>query len=759
MSDVGDQGWLLPLPGRTRTECVADVALRRRSHRVYTYSVPAALASAVAPGVAVRVPYGSSKRLVDGWCLRVSQQEWNQSRRPIAEVGAAVLLTPGVIDLALWVSDYYVCPPGKTIEAVVPAPLREAPRTRAVSFLRVTSDTTETAMTARRMAVLAALRDGPRRRADVLREAAVTSALVRAMAKDGLIESFEQRVEAPFRKTQSAADVTEAPIDSPEDRFALTTDQTAALEAIGACLTDPPDFRVFLLFGVPGSGKTEVYVRAIRQAVAGGRQAIVLVPEIALATQVVERFARRFSRVAVLHSRLRPRQRAEALRAIAAGEIDVVIGTRTAVFASCPRLGLIVVDEEQETSLKNIAAPHYHARDVAIKRGQIERIPVVLGSATPSLETWHNAHHLPHFKLLRLPQRVPGAALPQAAAIDTRQGPRAGGVLSVELRDAVRETLALGEQIILLHNRRGYSARLRCTACGLIAACARCGAHLVEHRADDQMKCHRCGTRQPRPTCCLDNTCRGPLERSGLAIQRLEEEVRGLAPAARILRLDRDTMKRREDYATALAAFERREADILLGTQMVAKGLDFPSVRLVGVLDVDSQIGLPDFRAAEAAFQLIVQVTGRAGRGQGGSRALIQTADPRNPVLQHALRMDYESFARDELSIRRELGYPPFGRLVRLVLLDEQADRARGAAAQLSESLRRLAGRIHAGIHVGDAQPCLIPRLRDLSRFEIVIRCPRDGSAQKLLHEAISEGLLSPGVTRLTVDVDPADLM
>jgi primosomal protein N' (replication factor Y) (superfamily II helicase) len=518
---------------------------------------------------------------------------------------------------------------------------------------------------------------------------------------------------------------------------------------------------VFLLFGVPGSGKTEVYVRAIRQVIAGGRQAILLVPEIALATQVVERLARRFERVAVLHSRLTPRMRQRTWQGIAAGAVDVVIGTRTAVFAPCPRLGLIVVDEEQETSLKNLAAPFYHARDVAIKRGQIEHVPVVLGSATPALETWHNAQSLPHYRLLRLRERVPGARLPETRCVAhaERGGDGPPTILARRLLDELRTALAAGQQAILLHNRRGYAAFLRCQRCGLMVACPRCDAHLVLHSQEARVKCHRCGYQAAAPSTCLDDTCQGKLERTGLAIQRLEEELQRTLPQARLLRLDSDTMRHRDDYRAALDRFTQHEADILLGTQMVAKGLDFPAVRLVGVIDADAGLLLPDFRAAEHVFQLLVQVVGRAGRRAGDSLAIVQAANVTAPAIRFALKLDYEAFAQQELAARQQLFYPPFARMVRCICADEDPGVARSEAARLAAGLRGVAGQLHPALVVEEAGPCVIPRLREMFRYQVVVRGPRDGSVQRLISTARGQKLLRPRVERFTIDVDPVDLL
>ena len=332
-------------------------------------------------------------------------------------------------------------------------------------------------------------------------------------------------------------------------------------------------------------------------------------------------------------------------------------------------------------------------------------------------------------------------------------------LLSPELRQQLDETLAAGQQAILLHNRRGYAVFLHCPVCGLMVSCARCGSHLVFHQSENNLKCHHCGVKSPVPVRCLDSTCPGRLERTGSAIQRLEEDLRVVLPRARLLRLDSDTMKRREDYRAALQSFEAGAADILLGTQMVAKGLDFPGVRLVGVIDADAALSLPDFRAAERVFQLIVQVVGRAGRREGASLALVQTAERPPPVIRHALRMDYETFAADELGQRAQLFYPPLARMVRFVCADARPHRAREEAERLAKRLTELAGRTHADLRIDAAEPCVIRQRRQMRRYQVAVRGPRGPSIQQLLHAAADEKLLSLRVERLTVDVDPVDLL
>jgi primosomal protein N' (replication factor Y) len=759
-NNIPRQLWLVPHAGQIHSTLVADVAIRVRSPHLYTYAVPQPLAQQLRPGAFLRVPYGRRGRLVAGVCVSTGQRHWTHTLNPIAEIIAGEALSPTLVELGLWISEYYACPPGLTLTSLVPAAAR-APNLKRIMYLRASATAAATDLTAKQRLVMQTLGAAERRRREFLRSPGISRASVRRLIERGLIEQIEKSEPRSIAALPAAlADRASTPAaPCPEDEYQLTSEQQAALHEISAASTADQPFRVFLLFGIPGSGKTEVYVRAIRQVIAAGRQAILLVPEIALTTQLVERIGRRFEHVAVLHSRLPERERRSAYAAIRAGAVNVVIGTRSAVFAPCPRLGLIVVDEEQDSSFKSLAAPLLHARDVAIKRGQLESIPVVLGSATPALETWHNAQTLPHFRLLRLSQRVGAAELPQTRIVQT--GPRELGqtttLLSPELLACLADTLAAREQALLLHNRRGYAVHLRCTRCGLSVRCASCGGMLVYHQPDNQARCHRCSKSEPAPQTCLDQTCGGRIERVRLAIQRLEEELRRNFPTARLLRLDRDTMRRREDYAAALQRFGAGEADVMLGTQMVAKGLDFPRVRLVGVIDADAILWMPDFRAAEQVFQLVMQVVGRAGRREGPSLALVQCADKATPPIRYAVQMDYAAFARHELALRRQLFYPPFSRMVRLVLADSRPGRARDEADALANSLRELAARINAHLDVGPGQPCVVARLRQMARYQVLARGPRDGAIQRLLRAAADEKRLSPRVQRFTIDVDPLD--
>ncbi len=764
------QLWLMPDSGEARTNLVALAALRVRSFHPYSYRVPPALRDRLIPGAALRVPYGRAGREVEGFCIGVSEKEWDQTlKEPIDAVAPVFELPVTLAQLGLWISDYYFCPPGTTFSLLLPAAVRAA-RSKTIRVVRRAAEWSgEAQPTPKQQRVLSLLDAGEREWSELLRSAEVGGGVVKKLAERGWV-TIASRVTAP----RPPADVlreqsVESARNQPEDGFALTADQSAALAVLAGRLAQP-QFEPFLLFGVPGSGKTEVYVRAIRAAIEQGRQAILMVPEIALATQIVDRLARRFPRVAVMHSALSPRARADALRVIAAGGVEVVIGTRTAVFAPLPRLGLIIVDEEQEGSYKHLASPLFHARDVAIKRAQLESIPVVLGSATPSLETWHHATVTRKYRLLELRERVPGAEFPRAQLIEA--APRdafaseedekpSDELLSPALRTALVETLRAGHQAIILQNRRGYATALRCEKCTAAVRCPQCFAYFVYHHgATPFLQCRRCGVREsPAPAQCPDAACRGPLAPSGMAIQKLEEELRAIAPQARLLRLDGDTMRRREDYSAAMEAFEQRAADVMLGTQMVAKGLDFPAVRLVGVVDATAALRLPDPRAAEHVFQLIMQVVGGGGGAGGESLALVQCdANPPDGV-RAALEMDYRRFADAELLARQRMSYPPVVRFVRIVVADSRAGVAKSEAEAAQRALGETAWRVAPDIRIDEPTSCTFARIREMNRVQILLRSSKPGTIQRVLRAALEERIWKPKAEKVTIDVDPLDFM
>ncbi|MGE3180947.1 MAG: primosomal protein N', partial [Phycisphaerae bacterium] len=743
---------LIPEAGVAQVGTIAEIAVQLPTLGTYTYGVPEELAQSVQAGSSVRVPFGRSRRIVSGICIGLSQKPWT---RTLAFVQAAesppFVVSASLTDLSRWIAEYYVCNPFKVMRTVL-GPGRALGAKRLSKMVTRSQTPAPDHLTEKQRAVLDVLDRGTFSLADILRDSGVTRAVITRLVSQKLvtIESVESAVPSPALRMNALDSLR-----SPQDDLVLTADQARALSRIESRAAS---FGVFCLFGPPGSGKTEVYVRAIRAAIAANRQAILLIPEIALATQIAERLARRFPRVAILHSQLTNRQRADALAAIAAGEVDVVIGTRNAVFAPLPRLGLMVVDEEQESSFKSLGAPFFHARDVAIKRAQIERVPVVLGSATPSIETWYNVQHRSGYELLELRGRVPGAEVPRVELVlanEQEEGhPR---LVSPPLLRAVKRVVKEKRHAMILHNRRGYATALCCSDCRLVLRCTRCHAFLVLHRDTGQLHCHRCGARTAPFERCPTDSCPGAFHNVSLAIQRLEEDLRAAIPGVQLIRLDSDTMKKRADYEAALQNFGNTPGAVLIGTQMIAKGLDFATVDLVGVIDADAALHLPDFRAREYAFQLLMQVVGRAGRSEGESQAIVQVSELGDPTIADAIAMDYPSFATRELRLRERFRHPPFVRLVRIVLSDSRPGRAKQEAEAAVAALREFAAKHDPRLIIEDAEPCLAARMRDLNRFHFLVRAHRAGAAQSFLARASADKVFRPNVQRTTIDVDPYD--
>lgn len=555
----------------------------------------------------------------------------------------------------------------------------------------------------------------------------------------------------------------------PPQREALNPDQRAALEALESALGDRA-FRPFLLYGVTGSGKTAVYLHAALEAVRRGGQSLILVPEIALSPQALDSFRRSgLTRVALYHSTLRPRERAEVWRAVAAGELDLVVGTRSAVLLPFRDLRLLVVDEEQDGAYKQEESPRYHARDVALVRAQRLGATVVLSSATPSLESYARAKR-GTYALLSLPQRVDGRPLATVRVADLRTrgaraapaaaGPQRSEVsrhLSPILTEAMARTLERREQGILFLNRRGHSTYLQCRGCGVVAQCDRCDVSLTVHSEDSTLRCHYCGAqRKLTPSC---RACGATdLWFGGVGIQKIEREVARIFPEARIARLDFDAVKRRGAAAAILGAFRDGKTDFLLGTQMVTKGFHFPGVTLVGIILADLQLHLPDFRAAERTFQILTQVAGRAGRGESPGEVIMQSYDPDHPALKCAAAQDYATFFGIEAAERRELMYPPYGHLVEVEVRGRVKERVIAGVGEVKRAFTRAASGAEVSI-LGPA-PKPLSRIKSMERWHILLRA----SSRKALRDLLSRGLPAvrglrlPGV-HVAIDVDPRQLL
>jgi len=616
--------------------------------------------------------------------------------------------------------------------------------------------------------------------------ASASGAAARALAAKGLAAYHEIAVRRdPFG--MRALQRTTAP--------ALTDEQTVAVRAIAAAIDEGPK-KPFLLYGITGSGKTEVYLDAIARTRASGRGALLLLPEIALSAQVLDLLKARFGdEVAVLHSAISAGERFDEWRRIRTGEAPIVVGARSAVFAPVRNLGLIVVDEEHEPSYKQDSAPRYHARDVALYRAKISNAVCVLGSATPSIESYFRGK-IGVYELLTITRRVSDRPLPIVRLVDLRRqeqtrrkaekqaaalarrvaqaGDGASGadpanaplessplasVLSLELRDALGERLALHEQAIFFLNRRGFAPFLLCRDCGFAFRCANCDVTLTFHRASRLLQCHHCDFRRPAPDECPK--CGGmKIHPFGIGTEKVEEAVLEAFPEARTLRMDRDTTERKGAHAAILRSFRRHEADVLIGTQMVAKGLDFPTVTLVGVINADTGLNMPDYHAAERTFQLLAQVSGRAGRGERPGEVFVQTFDPAHESIILAAKHDYEGFYYQEIVQRRDLRYPPFARLANVVATEEEEHRASEKCERIARALRNAivnAGEDHEAQVLGPVA-CPLARIRNRYRWHLMLRSSTRPALVALLSAALAE-LSASERAGLTIDIDPTTML
>jgi primosomal protein N' (replication factor Y) (superfamily II helicase) len=634
---------------------------------------------------------------------------------------------------------------------------RPGPEAREETWVhRVRGDGAPRERGTRQKAVLAALDAA----ADGMTAAALRAATgagaetIRTLERRGLVR-IETRVAPPRRPPSLEAGTQGDDVTLPR---VLTGPQSEALAAVGEALA-ARRFESFLLFGVTGSGKTEVYLRAVDAALQAGRGALYLVPEIGLTPLLARQMRERFGKaLALFHSGLTEGERQDAWREVREGRVRVVLGARSAVFAPLRDLGLVVVDEEHDSSYKQDEHPRYNGRDLAIVRARGQNAVALLGSATPSVESWSRANSGKH-RLLRLEGRVGGAALPRVTRVDMRREFQETGrdeVLSRPLRAALEERLGKGEQSLVLLNRRGFSTFAMCRACGKPIECRSCSIGLTLHRRENRLRCHYCNASERVPVHCPE--CGGgPIHFGGTGTERLEETVKSLFPRARVARMDRDTVRGRGVAERLLLRVERGEVDILLGTQMIAKGHDFPNVTLVGVVAGDALLGFPDFRAGERTFQLLAQVAGRSGRRATPGEVIVQAFDPDHHAVRAACDHDYEGFAREELRYRRNLHYPPYSALALLVFRDADFEKAGAMAARIAAGLRA-AGRQDAQI-LGPA-PAPLERLRGQWRVQVLIKGAQRAAVQAAVHDAtarIEAAGLRPDA--VAIDVDPVSTL
>ncbi len=741
----------------------ADVAFPISSYQTFTYRIPTELRNQLAVGMRVRAPLG--RRNLTGLVVACRQQsDFAGKIRSIKSlVDDLQVMDDHLWELLNWLSRYYLTPIGQVAKTAFPASLTTSyqPPSQLLAAFKSWGSDFET-LQKRKPAQARLLQQ----LADHAERLPVTSlsglasnprGLCRKLADQGLVELTEQI------KLPDATGFSFAPIDKEID---FSPAQQAILDKISPHL-DTGEFHAALLHGVTGSGKTEIYIELVRQVLEQGQTAIMLLPEIALTPQIAGRFRAVFGEtVALWHSKLTQSARAWTWRQICAGSFKVVIGARSAIFAPVRNLGLIVVDEEQEQSYKQESpAPRYHARDVALMRGKISGATVLLASATPSLESYYNQLQ-GKLDYLYLGERYGRASYPQVHVVDMNseqeETGKAGLVISGLLQDKINQRLGAGEQVILLQNRRGYSPLLRCGDCGEVVMCPHCQLTLTYHRTHDNLQCHFCGfTRRQPPQFC--DECQGnDLRLLGTGTQKVEDLLQSTFPAARIARLDLDSTRTGTQLTSTLEAFGQGKIDILLGTQMIAKGLDFENATLVGIINADTGMFLPDFRAGERVFQLVYQSAGRAGRHQKPGEVVVQTYNPDNPVIKQATRLDLKQYYNIALSERQELQYPPFSWIVRMELYGPDNNQVTRGAARVRKSLAAA----EKGMEILGPAPCYREKLRNNYRWQIVIKSsksqdPNGNRLHEYLHRNFppDRDFKIPGRVRLQIDIDPVSLL
>ncbi len=720
---------------------IARILVDQSKGTLLDYAIPQALNGKVVVGSRVAVPLRREE--VFGTVLELRGKSEFANVKPVSRIlisEEAPLLSPVLMRLAEWMSDYYVTPLHMVLRTLLPGSIREAKKKR---------------------------------------------------------------------KRRSSPDLFQEETIIPTPRPTLNSDQEKVVKILCQELElvdekKTAHSRPFLLHGVTGSGKTEVYLRAIEKTLALGKSALVLVPEISLTPQTVERFRTRFETtmgkqlIAVLHSHLTEGERHEEWLRLHRGEARIAIGARSAVFAPLHKLGLIIVDEEHEGSYKQEESPRYHARDVAVMRAYLEQCPIVLGSATPSIESFQNTQNLSSkptdggnaavavglapglfsggavqgpsnlvtattlktdskYRLLELPLRADHQKMPLVRILDLRlqvRGKQADGVLSFPLRKAIAARLEKSEQIILFLNRRGFASSLLCQQCGYVCECPHCSLGLTFHRTSNMLVCHLCGVTKKLPTQCPE--CRDPaILQRGMGTQRVEAAIQQAFPEARLARMDTDTMKGKGVYQKTLERFRSRQIDILIGTQMIAKGLDFPNVTLVGIINADTSLHAPDFRAGERTFQLLTQVAGRAGRGDREGEVMIQTYTPVSPSIQFARHHDYHGFFEQEIALRKQFGYPPFQRMILVQLRGKVQERVAFVAADFQKKLRQA---LSASVDVGEAVPAPLERAHGQYRFHIALKGKSVKKMGDVLRSLLAKNSFPSGVI-VTIDVDPQSLL
>jgi primosomal protein N' (replication factor Y) len=742
-------------------------------------------------GQRIEAPFGRNNKLEKGFCVGlVSPQLYAEGpsvsfgKKPFKlkiiskVIDELPLLNVELMELARWISGYYVCPLGQVLAAMVPGAVKKGAGVKTEKQIYLAGGVEGTIGKLRGKKQIQIVEYLHRKKAFNSDSAVELQGLLAAVGctNEPLKKLAEKQLIKIVRKTiLKSLPAIPAGMAIKTDKVVLNEDQQKAMAHFSGEINSGT-FGVTLLHGVTDSGKTELYIRAIEMVLQKGKSAIVLLPEIALTTQTVQRFSARFEKIAVMHSGLTAAQRNAQWHKIREGGADVVIGARSAVFAPLSNLGLIVVDEEHEPSFKQDTAPRYNARDVAIKRAQLSNAHCILGSATPSLETLFNSRSKKHFSVVRLPKRVMDLAFPEMKLVDLRDGfhPKEGiNLISEPLAEQLEKVLAKGEQAILLLNRRGYSNFVFCPSCRYTLHCRNCDVTLTFHKSSpldgSRMRtitgkhidygfavCHYCGAQTLVPEKCP--LCGGGFAMIGFGSQRLEGELVRKFPQARISRVDSDSMAGR-DYYRVLKDFSDGKIDILAGTQMLAKGLHFPNVTLVGIISADTSLYLPDFRASERTFQLISHVAGRTGRSVKKGVVFVQTFLPDQPAIQFALKNDFEGFIKEELKHRRACNLPPFWRLAALIMRDRNFDKLQTASDVIREKVDNIIKQDNLKVIVRGPMPAVISRIQRFHRMQIIIQAPKAETMQTVFTNLRAELWRVRPAVKIAIDIDPVNLL
>ncbi len=738
-------------PQKLYAEVVVNIPL----NKIFHYNVPPHLRDSLMTGMRVKIPFGN--KITTGFCVGFTGTPSPYQIKDIINVIDKTPLADNVmLKITKWLSSHYCCGWGEAINAVIPPVARRSVKEKEALFV-----TPCDALTKLDQQTLSQLKTRSPKQAKVLeffsedfREMNAKELIqISGCKMPGLRQLEKKGFLAIQNKPQHDVD-TPCDFGPLQQHLTFTEEQQNAFDIINKRLAQP-DPGVILLHGITGSGKTEVYLQTIAKVLEHGRKAIFLVPEISLTSQTIQRIKARFNNVAILHSHLLGTFHYSQWNDIKEDKVDIVIGARSSIFAPLKNVGLVIIDEEHENTYKQENSPRYNARDVAILRATYENAMVILGTATPSLETYYNTI-TGHYEKIVLSKRIGTQQLPPIEIVDMSEEVRkrrGHHIISQRLAYYMNQSLARNEQVILFLNRRGFAPYLHCKRCGFVLKCRKCDIPMTFHKKLNTALCHYCHAEAPPLESCPDCMA-GNINYRGFGTEKIEDEITAKFPQYKILRMDSDTMRARNAHEKALTAFERGDVQILLGTQMIAKGLDFPNVTLVGVISADTILNLPDFRASERTFQLISQVAGRTGRGTKGGRVVVQSFNPRHYSIMYAAAHDYDGFAKKELEYRKQLNYPPFGKLARIVFRSRKEDKAREKSSVVAEKLKEITKTNGGNLEILGPSPAPVTKINDMFRWHLLIRSQNHSHIHDALQK-ISDMLKPSKSVQAIVDVDP----